>query len=268
VATMVEESGAPPLPMTAVVVEEGQTVTETTAPQATLEPSVGSGPGGTDVVMVPTDDDSSPPPPAGDHEVAASTVPEPSPVAGATSVEDAVDLAACRHVDFPGIGTIDLDATELPSKCSSSHRSWTPSRQSRRRCANMRVLAAQRSLPHRRRQWSFSRSPRSARSRSWSCPCHRRPERAWARPCPSPLKQSQPHPLLRWSTWRRVLLERRGLHHPGRLLLPRRRSSYRASPPQPLRNARPPRARQGPPPQDPGGRRGHERSFVRRRHER
>jgi hypothetical protein len=34
---------------------------------------------------------------------------------GAASVEDAVDLASCRYVDFPGIGTIDLDAPKLPS---------------------------------------------------------------------------------------------------------------------------------------------------------
>jgi hypothetical protein len=40
---------------------------------------------------------------------------EPSPAAGATSVEGAVDFASCQYVDFPGIGAIDLDAPELPS---------------------------------------------------------------------------------------------------------------------------------------------------------
>jgi hypothetical protein len=44
-----------------------------------------------------------------------STAPEPSPAAGAASVEDVMDLVACRYVDFPSIGTIDLDAPELPS---------------------------------------------------------------------------------------------------------------------------------------------------------
>jgi hypothetical protein len=44
-----------------------------------------------------------------------STAPEPSPAAGATSVEDVMDLVACRYVDFPEIGTIDLDTPELPS---------------------------------------------------------------------------------------------------------------------------------------------------------
>jgi hypothetical protein len=34
---------------------------------------------------------------------------------GAASVEDVVDLAACRYLDFPDIGTIDLDTFELPS---------------------------------------------------------------------------------------------------------------------------------------------------------
>jgi hypothetical protein len=37
-------------------------------------------------------------------------VPEPSPAAGAASVEDVTDLAPCQYVDFPDIGTIDLDA--------------------------------------------------------------------------------------------------------------------------------------------------------------
>jgi hypothetical protein len=34
---------------------------------------------------------------------------------GAVSVESAADLASCQYVDFPGIGTIDLDAPEFPS---------------------------------------------------------------------------------------------------------------------------------------------------------
>jgi hypothetical protein len=42
-------------------------------------------------------------------------VPEPSPAAGAVSVEDVVDLTSCQYVDFPGIGTIDLDTPELPT---------------------------------------------------------------------------------------------------------------------------------------------------------
>jgi hypothetical protein len=64
--------------------------------------------------MVPADDDSALPLPAGDRDVVTSTVPEPSPAAGVASVEDVMDLAACQYVDFPGIGTIDLDTPELP----------------------------------------------------------------------------------------------------------------------------------------------------------
>jgi hypothetical protein len=80
-----------------------------------LEPSVGAVSSGANVVMVPSDEDSASPPPAGDRDVVMSTTPEPSPSAGAASVEAVMDLAACRYVDFPGIGTIDLNAPELPS---------------------------------------------------------------------------------------------------------------------------------------------------------
>jgi hypothetical protein len=48
------------------------------------------------------------------RDVMTSTAPEPSPAAGAVSVEDVINLVACQYVDFPGIGTIDLDALELP----------------------------------------------------------------------------------------------------------------------------------------------------------
>jgi hypothetical protein len=109
-----EDSGAPPLPVTASTIEEGQTTVETAAPQAALEPSAGAGSGGADVVMVPSDEDSALPPPAGDRDVMMSTAPEPSLIASAASVEDVMDLAACRYVDFPGIGTIDLNTPELP----------------------------------------------------------------------------------------------------------------------------------------------------------
>jgi hypothetical protein len=30
------------------------------------------------------------------------------------SIEGAADLSLCRYVDFPGVGTIDLDTPELP----------------------------------------------------------------------------------------------------------------------------------------------------------
>jgi hypothetical protein len=115
VATAVEDSAAPPPPVATAAIEEGQTVTEVTAPQETLEPSAGADMGSEDVVMVPADDGSAPPLPAGEHDAATSMAPESSMAAGAVSIEGAADLSSCRYVDFPGIRTIDLDAPELPS---------------------------------------------------------------------------------------------------------------------------------------------------------
>jgi hypothetical protein len=101
--------------VTAAAVEEGQTAVETAAPQAALEPPAGAGSGGADVVMVPSDEDSAPPPLARDRDVVMSTVLKPSPATGVVSVEEVMDLATRRYVDFPGIGTADLDAPELPN---------------------------------------------------------------------------------------------------------------------------------------------------------
>jgi hypothetical protein len=79
---------------------------------------------GADVVMVPSDKDSMPPPSVGDLDVVMSSAPEPSPTmgapepssaAGAASVGEAMGLAVCLYVDFPGIGIIDLGAPELLS---------------------------------------------------------------------------------------------------------------------------------------------------------
>jgi hypothetical protein len=63
VASVVEESGMLPLPATAAVVEDERAAVETAAAQVSLEPPVGTGLGGADVVMVPSDEDSAPPPP-------------------------------------------------------------------------------------------------------------------------------------------------------------------------------------------------------------
>jgi hypothetical protein len=64
-ATAVEESGAPPLPVTAAAVEEGRTTAEAAAPQAALEPPAEVGSSGADVVMVLSDEASALPPLAG-----------------------------------------------------------------------------------------------------------------------------------------------------------------------------------------------------------
>jgi hypothetical protein len=65
--------------------------------------------------MVPSDEDSALHPPVGDRDVVMSTAPKPSPTAGTVSVEEVIDLMMRSCVDFPGIGTVDLDALELPS---------------------------------------------------------------------------------------------------------------------------------------------------------
>jgi hypothetical protein len=114
-ATVVEEPTVAPPSVAATVIKEGRTVTEATTSQVILDPPAEAGASGADMVMVPADDDSAPPPPAGEHDVATSTAPEPSTVVGALSVEDTEGLASCRYEDFPSIGTIDLDAPELPS---------------------------------------------------------------------------------------------------------------------------------------------------------
>jgi hypothetical protein len=52
-----EEPSAPPPPVAAATVVDGRMAVETTASQATLEPSAGVGSGGADVVVVPSDED-------------------------------------------------------------------------------------------------------------------------------------------------------------------------------------------------------------------
>jgi hypothetical protein len=131
----------PPLPVAASAIEEGQKAVETTAPQVALEPPAVGGPGGVEVVVV-LDEDSAPPPPVGDYDVAMTSVPEPLPAANVPepspatqvqepspttgvaltssaavtmTVEEVMELATSRYIDFPGIGIVDLDASELPS---------------------------------------------------------------------------------------------------------------------------------------------------------
>jgi hypothetical protein len=115
VATVVEESAAPPPPAAIVIIKEERTVTETIVPQVTLEPPVETDIAGEDMVMVPADGGSAPLPPEGEHDTATSMAPEFSTAAGVASIEGTTDLSSSRYMDFPGIGTIDLDAVELPS---------------------------------------------------------------------------------------------------------------------------------------------------------
>jgi hypothetical protein len=86
-----------------------------------------AGPSGADVVVVPSDEESTPPPPSGDHDVAMTSVSEPSPAvkvpetslaaevpepslaagavetsspAGTMIVEEVMELATGRYIDF------------------------------------------------------------------------------------------------------------------------------------------------------------------------
>jgi hypothetical protein len=165
------------------------------------------------------DEDSAPPPPVGDHDVEitsasvpapaaevvdpspAAEVPEPSPAAevaetssaaGAVTVEEVMEMVTSRYIDFPGVGIVDLEAPELPSKaldvarsgCLPCHQSWRRSRRSHRRCISTSVPAASLPPPRRRRRRQLPRRLQPARIRSQMRPRHRRPVRS--RKCPSP----------------------------------------------------------------------------------
>jgi hypothetical protein len=114
VAVVVEESVALPPPAAATVVEEERVVTETTAPQAASEPQAGTSSGGEDVVMVSADEGAAPPLPTRERDATASVAPESSAAGTAPSIEGAEDVSMSRYLTIPGIGVIDLDATELP----------------------------------------------------------------------------------------------------------------------------------------------------------
>jgi hypothetical protein len=125
-----------------------------------------------------------------------STALEPFPVVGTTSVEEVMDMAACRYVDFPSIGTIDLDAPELLGNDRELLEAATE-----RMFAEPTILETIMSValalcqyeiagglappPRRRRRKEFPRSPRPAQSRPRLCLCHHRPERTRGVPVPA-----------------------------------------------------------------------------------
>jgi hypothetical protein len=119
--------------------EEGQTVAGATTPQSAPKPPTEAVPSGRDVVVV-LDKGSAPPQSSGGRDVVmawmsepvpvvmtadfflAAEVPEPSlaaevpgssliaevaessSVRGAVTVEEVMELATCRYIDFPGVG--------------------------------------------------------------------------------------------------------------------------------------------------------------------
>jgi hypothetical protein len=116
---------------------------------------------------------------------------EASPDVGTASVEEVMDMAACRYVDFPGIGTIDLDAPELPGNDRELLEVVME-----RMFAGLMILETIGSVasvlrqyesaggsappPCWRQQREFSRNPRTARSRPRLRPRLHRPEQTLA----------------------------------------------------------------------------------------
>jgi hypothetical protein len=151
VVAVAEESSVPPPPVPAVAIEEGQTAAEATAPQAILELLAEVGPSGGDVVMI-LDEDPMPPPSSGSHDVVMTPASEPTPAAtvadrsqpievsepspavemlepplatgaagtssavDAVTVEEVIELATSRYIDFPSVGIINLEAPQIPEK--------------------------------------------------------------------------------------------------------------------------------------------------------
>jgi hypothetical protein len=65
--------------------------------------------------MEPVGQGVAPPPPTGERDIVASAGLEPSAAGTATPTEGIEDMSTSWYLTIPGIGTIDLDATELPS---------------------------------------------------------------------------------------------------------------------------------------------------------
>jgi hypothetical protein len=110
--------------------------------------------------VVVLDEDSTPPPVSEGRDVAMAPVLEPAPVAstagplpavevsepspavevpgpsptaevaetslarGAVTVEEVMELATCRYIDFPGVGVIHLEAPQLPEKVLEVATEW------------------------------------------------------------------------------------------------------------------------------------------------
>jgi hypothetical protein len=141
-----EALSVPPSPVPAITVEEGQTAAEAVVPHVALEPPAEAGPGSGDVVVV-LDEDLARPPSSGGHDVMMTPMSEPAPAAvttnpssgaevlepsptaevsdpspavgavktssaaGTVTVEEVMELATSRYIDFPGVGVIDLVRT-------------------------------------------------------------------------------------------------------------------------------------------------------------
>jgi hypothetical protein len=142
---------APPAPVPAAAVEEGEAAMEASASQVALETPTEDGLSGEGMVVV-LDEDLAPPPLSESRDVVmapaselaqvtataglppAVEVSEPSPAVGvsgppltaevaetystrdALTIEEVMELAMCWYIDFPNVGVIDLEAPQLPKK--------------------------------------------------------------------------------------------------------------------------------------------------------
>jgi hypothetical protein len=98
VVILVEESAASSPSSAAAVVEEERAITETTAPQAALEPPTGTGSGCKNMVMVPADDGPAPPPPIRQCDVATSVALKTSAAITTALIEGAEDTSMSRYL--------------------------------------------------------------------------------------------------------------------------------------------------------------------------
>jgi hypothetical protein len=194
-----------------------------------------------------------------DKDAAASVAPEPSASGTAASNEGAEDMSMSWYLTIPGIGTVGLDATGIPSndqEILEAVTEWV--------FANPSLLyAIVLDLPVSRQDGDAGGSAPStapeaeegvlgeSAASAESATIAPRP-RLLERPqtCPYSSLQRQPwsRPHLRWLARSRKLSGERSYRPPSLLSPPWRRFRRRASPPQSLRSTMPPRARQEPPP--------------------
>jgi hypothetical protein len=159
VVAATEASSVPPPPGPAAATEEEQVGAGVTASQAALETPAEADLSRWDAVVV-LDEDPTPPPvsegrdaamaPVSEPAVVVSAagppptvelsepssaveVPGPSPTTevaesssarGAITLEEVMEMATCRYIDFPGVGVIDLEAPQLPEKVLEVATEW------------------------------------------------------------------------------------------------------------------------------------------------
>jgi hypothetical protein len=88
---------------------------ETIAPQVALESPTGASPGDADVVVV-LDEDLAPPPPTGDHDVAMTSMSEPSPSAKVPEPSPAAAVAE----PSPAVGAAETSSATVDDSKSCS----------------------------------------------------------------------------------------------------------------------------------------------------